>query len=98
MAIAPALGAGGCGFKSRLPDIFLIEIFNLNKKLDNSNESLGNIIIISAPSGAGKTTICKAVVDSSNNVKHSVSYTTRLSRKDEKNGREYFFIDKTEFE
>lgn len=97
MAIAPALGAGGCGFKSRLPDIFLIEIFNLNKKLDNSNESLGNIIIISAPSGAGKTTICKAVVDSSNNVKHSVSYTTRLSRKDEKNGREYFFIDKTEF-
>ncbi|MDR0800699.1 MAG: guanylate kinase [Endomicrobium sp.] len=69
----------------------------MNKKLDNSNESLGNIIIISAPSGAGKTTICKAVVDSSVNVEYSVSYTTRPSRKDEKNGREYFFVTRTEF-
>jgi guanylate kinase len=71
----------------------------LNKKLNNSDKSLGigNIIIISAPSGTGKTAICNVVVRSSRNVVYSVSYTTRRPRKDEKNGREYFFVNKTEF-
>jgi guanylate kinase len=69
----------------------------LNKILNNPGKSLGNIIIISAPSGAGKTAICNAVVRSSRNVVYSVSYTTRRPRKDEKNGREYFFVNKTEF-
>jgi guanylate kinase len=69
----------------------------LNKRLDNPGKSLGNIIIISAPSGAGKTTICNAVVRSSRNVLYSVSYTTRRPRKDEINDREYFFVSKIEF-
>jgi guanylate kinase len=69
----------------------------LNKRLNNHGKSLGNIIIISAPSGAGKTAICNAVVRSSRNVVYSISYTTRCPRKDEKNGREYFFVNKTEF-
>jgi guanylate kinase len=69
----------------------------LNKRLNNPGKPLGNIIIISAPSGAGKTAICNAVVRSSRNVVYSVSYTTRCPRKDESNGSEYFFVDKTEF-
>jgi guanylate kinase len=69
----------------------------LNKKLNKPGKSLGNIIIISAPSGAGKTAICDAVIRSSRSVVYSVSYTTRCPRKGEKNGREYFFVNKTEF-
>ncbi|MDR0820088.1 MAG: guanylate kinase [Endomicrobium sp.] len=69
----------------------------MNKRLNNLGKSLGNIIIISAPSGAGKTAICNAVVRSSRNVVYSVSYTTRRPRIDEKNGGEYFFVNRTEF-
>jgi guanylate kinase len=65
--------------------------------LNDFGKSLGNIIIVSAPSGAGKTAICNAVVRSSRNVVYSVSYTTRCPRKDEKTGSEYFFVSKTEF-
>jgi guanylate kinase len=57
------------------------------------NGKTGNIIVISAPSGAGKTSICNAVVNSGKNAVYSISYTTRISRPGEKNGREYFFTD-----
>lgn len=60
-------------------------------------ETLGNIIVISAPSGAGKTTICDAIVRSDKNVVRSVSYTTRVPRRGEKNSREYFFVKEAEF-
>jgi guanylate kinase len=69
----------------------------LNKKLNNPIKSSGNIIIISAPSGAGKSSICEAVVSSSQNIFYSVSYTTRPPRKGEINGREYFFVNEPEF-
>ncbi len=58
----------------------------------------GLLFIISAPSGAGKTTLCKEVVDILANLRHSVSYTTRLPRPGEVHGREYFFITPAEFE
>jgi guanylate kinase len=58
----------------------------------------GIIFIISAPSGAGKTTLCKEVVDILPNLRHSVSHTTRLPRPGEVHGRDYFFISSTEFE
>lgn len=57
----------------------------------------GMIIILSAPSGAGKTSICDALVESDKNIVYSVSTTTRQPRQGEKNGREYFFVDDTEF-
>jgi guanylate kinase len=60
-------------------------------------QTQGNIIIISAPSGAGKTTICDAIVKSDKNVVYSVSYTTRSPRRGEKNSREYFFVKESEF-
>lgn len=58
---------------------------------------LGSIIVISAPSGAGKTTICDAVVKSDKNILRSVSYTTRAPRCGEENAREYFFVKEAEF-
>ena len=53
----------------------------------------GMIIIVSAPSGAGKTSICDALIKSDKNIVYSVSTTTREPRKGEKNGREYYFVD-----
>ncbi len=58
----------------------------------------GIIFIISAPSGAGKTTLCKEVVDILPNLRHSVSHTTRSPRPGEQHGREYFFVSPAEFE
>ncbi len=58
----------------------------------------GALYIISAPSGAGKTTLCKEVIDIFPDLRHSVSYTTRGARPGEIHGRDYFFVSKEEFE
>src|SRR5512137_512938 len=58
----------------------------------------GVLFIISAPSGAGKTTLCKEVVDIFQNLRHSVSYTTRSPRPGEVHGRDYIFVSPAEFE
>jgi guanylate kinase len=58
----------------------------------------GILYIISAPSGAGKTTLCKEVIDIFPELRHSVSYTTRQPRPGEEHGRDYFFVPKDEFE
>ncbi|HLO26455.1 MAG TPA: guanylate kinase [Geobacteraceae bacterium] len=58
----------------------------------------GVLYIISAPSGAGKTTLCKEVIDIFPDLRHSVSYTTRVARPGEIHGRDYFFVQKEEFE
>ena len=55
------------------------------------------IIIISSPSGAGKTTICKYLLKKIDNVKLSISYTTRPKRKNEKNEKDYFFVNREQF-
>jgi guanylate kinase len=57
----------------------------------------GKLVIISAPSGAGKTTIVKHLLDSGLNLSFSVSATTRPIRGDEKNGEDYFFLTVQEF-
>ena len=56
-----------------------------------------NLVIISAPSGAGKTTICKALQKSDKAIKFSVSCTTRPKRKYEKDGINYYFLNEDEF-
>jgi guanylate kinase len=58
---------------------------------------VGKLVIISAPSGAGKTTIVKHLLDSGLNLSFSVSATTRPIRGDEKNGEDYFFLTVQEF-
>ena len=55
------------------------------------------IIIISSPSGAGKTTICNKILKKNKKIKLSVSYTTRPIRKSEKNCIDYYFINKKKF-
>ncbi len=57
----------------------------------------GLVIIISSPSGAGKTTICKKIIDEVDGIELSVSVTTRKKRKDEIEGKHYFFKKDYEF-
>jgi len=52
----------------------------------------GIIFVISAPSGAGKTSLCKEIIDIFPTLRHSVSYTTRPLRAGEKNGIDYHFV------
>lgn len=58
----------------------------------------GNVFVISAPSGAGKSSLVKALCKLDHNIKVSVSHTTRIIRPGEINGIDYFFIDKKQFE
>ncbi len=53
----------------------------------------GNLFIVSAPSGAGKTTLVKLLLERDSGIRLSVSYTTRAPRPGEADGREYHFID-----
>ena len=56
-----------------------------------------NLIIITAPSGAGKTTLIREILKNFNNIKFSVSHTSREIRDNEKNGVDYYFVSKQEF-
>ena len=57
----------------------------------------GHLIVFSAASGAGKSTILSALDTKINDIAYSISTTTRAPRGDEKEGVEYFFIDKAAF-
>ena len=57
----------------------------------------GLLFVVSAPSGAGKTTLSKTLLKSLPNIYFSVSVTTRQPRKDEVYGKDYFFTTKEEF-
>jgi len=57
----------------------------------------GRLFIISAPSGAGKTTLCRATLKRLKDMLYSVSYTTRSPRKGEQDGVDYHFISKEGF-
>lgn len=57
----------------------------------------GTILIISAPSGAGKTTICRRLLDARKDARYSVSCTTRAPRPGERHGKAYFFLDREDF-
>ncbi len=61
-------------------------------------ENHGNLFILSAPSGAGKTTLCRALLERFPDIVYSISYTTRPPRGNEINGKDYFFIEKNVFE
>lgn len=58
----------------------------------------GNIYVISAPSGAGKTSLCKELIDFYPSLSHSVSYTTRPIRTGEVGGVDYHFVDQATFD
>jgi guanylate kinase len=73
--------------------------FIVNADNDNNMAASGKgrLFILSAPSGAGKTTLCRALMGHFNDMLYSVSYTTREPRKDEKSGVDYHFISKEYF-
>jgi guanylate kinase len=58
----------------------------------------GNLFVVAAPSGAGKSSLVKALMELDAGVQPSVSHTTREPRGQEFHGREYFFIDDAQFD
>ncbi|WP_373976208.1 guanylate kinase [Chitinibacter sp. SCUT-21] len=58
----------------------------------------GNLFVVTAPSGAGKTTLVAALLAADANVQLSISYTTRAPRAGEVDGKDYHFVERAEFE
>ena len=61
------------------------------------NDKTGKLIVISAPSGTGKTTLVKRLLKRESNMTASVSFTTRTKRENEIEGIDYYFIDESKF-
>jgi guanylate kinase len=57
----------------------------------------GNLFVVAAPSGAGKSSLVKALLELDSHLVVSISHTTRPPRGQEQHGREYYFIEETEF-
>ena len=63
-----------------------------------NNLRKGLMLVLSSPSGAGKTSICKKLLETEKGLLMSISYTTRPKRKSENDGEDYFFVKKKEFD
>ncbi|MDD3803560.1 MAG: guanylate kinase [bacterium] len=57
----------------------------------------GFLLVVSSPSGGGKTTVCRMLVENRDDIVYSISATTRPKRRGEADGRDYFFISQAEF-
>lgn len=57
----------------------------------------GTLFVVSAPSGAGKTTLCSRIFEAVDSIASSVSHTTRKPRKGERDGKDYYFVDEPAF-
>ena len=64
---------------------------------DPKERASGHLFVITAPSGAGKSSLIQALMKDDPSLKLSISYTTRLPRPGEQNGREYHFVDDATF-
>jgi guanylate kinase len=64
----------------------------------SSTDRRGILFIISAPSGTGKTTLCKQLAANLPGLWHSISYTTRKPRPGEEHGRDYYFVEEPTFQ
>jgi len=67
-------------------------------KNQDQNDKKGTLFVVSGPSGAGKSSLVREVLSKCTNIVKSVSATTRPPRKGEKHGKNYFFVNKDEFE
>lgn len=65
----------------------------MEKNTPPSTDTAGALFIVSAPSGAGKTTLVKKLMERDAAIRHSISYTTRPPRPGERDGHDYNFID-----
>jgi len=66
-------------------------------KIRSNKKNSGTLFVVSAPSGAGKTTLCRQLLKRNPDIKLSVSYTTRKPRTGERNNVDYTFISKAKF-
>lgn len=73
------------------------ELSELTRKIHSVGKEQGLLLVVSAPSGTGKTTLCKQLLKMVRDLRFSISHTTRAPRRGEKNGRDYHFITKQEF-
>ena len=64
----------------------------------SNNFRKGLMLVLSSPSGAGKTSICKKLLETEKSLLMSISYTTRPKRKSENDGEDYFFVKRKEFD
>jgi guanylate kinase len=62
------------------------------------NGKRGRLFVVTAPSGAGKTTLTKALLGGDPELRFSVSYTTRAPRAGEQDGRDYYFVSRQQFQ
>lgn len=65
--------------------------------METTIRSKGRLFIISAPSGTGKTTLCRRLLEYYPDMAYSISYTTRRPRSGEKDGKDYHFISREDF-
>jgi len=70
----------------------------VSQKTITGSSPRGTLFVVSSPSGGGKGTIIRTVLDVVPNLSYSVSYTTRAPRNGEVEGREYFFVNRNSFE
>lgn len=66
--------------------------------MSQHQEYPGNLFVVAAPSGAGKSSLVRALRELDSHVNPSISHTTRAPRGQEKHGREYFFVSESEFD
>ncbi|MBT8084682.1 MAG: guanylate kinase [Woeseia sp.] len=66
--------------------------------MSRERQDSGKLLVIAAPSGAGKTTLVRLLIERNPDLRFSISYTTRQKRHNEKDGRDYFFVTVTDFE
>ena len=66
--------------------------------MTESRSRRGRLFVIAAPSGAGKTSLVRALMEREAGLRFSISYTTRPQRPTEQHGRDYFFVGRDEFE
>jgi len=63
----------------------------------SEDQDSGLLIVLSAPSGAGKTSICRQLLDRCPDLSYSVSFTTRAPRPGEEEGKDYYFLSEQAF-
>ena len=66
--------------------------------MNSAKTKRGHLFLVTAPSGAGKTSLVRALLKDHPNIQFSISYTTRKQRPNEKNAHDYHFVDRPEFE
>ena len=66
--------------------------------MNTTSQTPGQLYVVAAPSGAGKTSLVRGLLEQEPSARFSISYTTRKQRPTEQNGRDYFFVDHTAFE